>query len=386
MRGRVSGIAVIRGLVAGLALLGAVATWPGCAAHDTPFGEPASDTAPDQAITSFLTTGGLPAVAVAVIDGDQTVYSTVSGVRKIGDATRVAPDDAFQIGSNTKAMTALLAGTVVDAGQLTWDSTVGDALGATLTVGAPYRAVTLAQLLDQESGIVADLSDSEWQSFNTSSAPVAAERRRLAALVLSKPMASAPGTTFLYSNFNYVVAGLMLEVATGKAWETLMTERLFGPLGMTHAGFGPPATPGEVDAPWGHNPTPQIADNPAALGPAATVHASLGDLIAYTKLYFDDGVGPKGRIVSSASLARIETPALGSYAFGWFARGGDGVTPRFLVHNGSNTFFYSTLLIIPSRRAAIIMMTNRGDLDIWVRGDELVDYLAAHFLFPRKPQ
>ncbi len=366
------------------AVIGLLAAAAACAPNAPPFEPPLATTAPNDAIASFVTAGGLPAVAVAVVDGDQTLYSSVAGVRKVGDDTPVAVNDAFQIGSMTKAMTALLAGTVVDAGQLTWASTVGDVLGTTIPVGAPYLAVTLAQLLDQESGIVVDLSDSEWQSFNISSAPVAAERRRLATLLLSKPTASAPGTMFSYSNFNYVVAGVMLEVATGKTWETLMTERLFGPLGMTHAGFGPPATPDKVDAPWGHNPAPHVADTPPALGPAATVHASLGDLIAYAKLYFNDGVGPAGRIISSASLARIETPALGSYAFGWFARGGDSVTPKFLVHNGSNTFFYSTILIVPSQRAAIIMMTNRGDLGSWVRGDELVNYLAAHFMVPRK--
>jgi D-alanyl-D-alanine carboxypeptidase len=379
------GTTVVRGRVL-VALLGALASAPACAPDAPPFVEPSADTAPDDAIASFLTTGGMPAVAVAVVDNDQTLYSAIAGIRKVGDDTPVARDDAFQIGSMTKAMTALLAGTVVDAGQLTWDSTVGDVLGTTITVGAPYRAVTLAQLLNQESGIVSNVSDGEWQSFNESTAPVAAERRRMATLALSKPAASAPGTAFLYSNFNYVVVGLMLEVATGKSWETLMTERLFGPLGMTHAGFGPPATPGKVDAPWGHNPIAQVADNPPALGPAGTVHASLGDMLAYAKLYFDDGVGPNGRIISSASLARIETPQLGSYGFGWFARGGDGVTPKFLVHNGSNTFFYSLILIVPSQHAAIIMMTNRGDLGWWVRGDELFDYLAAHFMLPRRPK
>jgi CubicO group peptidase (beta-lactamase class C family) len=327
----------------------------------------------------------MPAVAVAVVDGDQVVYTKVAGVRKVGNPTPAAQDDAFQIGSMTKAMTALVAGTVVDGGQLTWDSSVGSVLGTTIKVGAAYGGVTLAQLLDQESGITSEVSADQWNSFNMSTAPVAAERRRMAELVLSIPASSAPGTAFLYSNFNYVVAGLMLEVATGKTWETLMTERLFGPVGMTHAGFGPPATPGKVDAPWGHNPIPSVSDNPPALGPAATVHANLDDMLAYAKLYFDDGVGPAGPIVSSAALARIETPALSNYGFGWNIPA-DTADPKFLVHNGSNTFFYSVILIIPSRHAAIVMMTNRGDEDWWVRGDQLVDYLAARFDFPRKPK
>ena len=75
----------------------------------------------------------------------------------------------------------------------------------------------------------------------------------------------------------------MIERVTGEAWEDLLRERLFEPLGMTSAGFGAPATPGKVDQPWGHlgeigelhpvEPGP-LADNPPAIGPAATVHAS----------------------------------------------------------------------------------------------------------------
>ena len=44
----------------------------------------------------------------------------------------------------------------------------------------------------------------------------------------------------------------MLEKITGKAYEALVNEKLFEPLHMDTAGFGPPGTPGQVDQPWGH--------------------------------------------------------------------------------------------------------------------------------------
>ena len=258
----------------------------------------------------------------------------------LGNPTLVSDDDAFQIGSITKSMTALLAGTVVDSGQLAWDATVGDVLAGTIAVGAPYRAVTLTQLLNQESGLPAELSLADWQSFDDISPPVAAERRRMATVALALPSQSAPGTAFLYSNFNYVVAGLMLEVATGKSWETLMAERLFVPLGMAHAGFGPPATPGTVDAPLGHNPLPPMAGViPTTLPPSVlpgAVHASLGDMLRYVQLYFDGGLGPNGRIVSEEALAKMETPQLGEYGFGWWVRY-DDADRVVLIHNGGNS-------------------------------------------------
>lgn len=350
------------------------------------FVQPPPETAPDDAVASFLSAGGLPAVAVAVVDAGEVLYQKVAGVRLVGNATLVSDDDAFQIGSITKSMTALLAGTVVDSGQLAWDATVGDVLAGTITVGAPYRAVTLSQLLNQESGLPAALLPADWASFDDISPPVAAERRRMATLALALPSQSAPGTAFLYSNFNFVVAGLMLEVATGKSWETLMAERLFVPLAMAHAGFGPPSTPGTVDAPSGHNPLPPMPgvypDNPPALGPSGTVHANLGDMLRYVQLYFDGGLGPNGRIVSEEALAKMETPQLGEYGFGWWVRH-DDANRVVLIHNGGNTYFYGIVVIFPAQRRAIIVMTNMGGLTRGVaRAGQLLDYLEAHYGFP----
>jgi CubicO group peptidase (beta-lactamase class C family) len=133
-----------------LLLVGAVSsTACGAASPESPtaFVMPTPETAPDDALAAFLNQGGLPALLAGVIDRGQTLYTAVAGVRKRGDKTSVTVDDAFHIGSSTKAMTALVAGTVVDAGQLTWDATVGDVLANTIEVGESYRMVTMAQLL-----------------------------------------------------------------------------------------------------------------------------------------------------------------------------------------------------------------------------------------------
>ena len=49
--------------------------------------------------------------------------------RVLGQEIPVTVDDRFHIGSDTKAMTATLAGILIDKGQLSWTSTIGDVLG-----------------------------------------------------------------------------------------------------------------------------------------------------------------------------------------------------------------------------------------------------------------
>jgi CubicO group peptidase (beta-lactamase class C family) len=342
---------------------------------------------PDDAIATFIGPNGVPAVAVAVVDNGETLYTKVAGTRKVGSGVAVMDDDAFLLNSNTKAITALMAGSVVDAGQLAWNSTVGGVLTGTVTVGAPYRDVTLTQLLDHTSGLPSALVDADWESFFTMAAlaaPVHDERRRMAELALALPPMSAPGTEFLYSNMGYIVAGLMLEVATGSSWETLVQDRLFGPLAMSHAGFGYPATPGTIDAPWGHDPAPRPPESsnfPPAADPFFGVHASIGDLLSYVGLYFDGGLGPNGPIVSASALAQIETPEIadsyGYYGFGWIVEQ-DFEGRTVLLHLGTDGTFCSTIVVIPDRRAAVIAMTNVGPAA--ARLNQINSYLFGHFL------
>ena len=77
----------------------------------------------------------------------------------------------------------------------------------------------------------------------------------------------------IYSNQGYAIVGAMLEKITGQDCETLITERLFKPLHMDTAGFGPPGTKDTVDQPWGHihklfMTIPMQADNPPAIASA----------------------------------------------------------------------------------------------------------------------
>ena len=127
-------------------------------------------------------------------------------------------------------------------------------------------------------GIVAN--PKSWHAYK--SRPTLTETRRaIAADALSKKPAGKIGE-YVYSNFGYMIAGLIANKATGKPWEQLMKEEVFSPLGITSFGFGPPGTKDKTDQPWGHITalgltTPIQGDNAPALGPAGTVHMSMED-------------------------------------------------------------------------------------------------------------
>jgi CubicO group peptidase (beta-lactamase class C family) len=79
-------------------------------------------------IASMLATTRVPGAAVAVVQNGEVVYQQGFGVRELGGSEPVTPETLMMIGSITKPMTATMAATVVDAGDVIWETPVVDLL------------------------------------------------------------------------------------------------------------------------------------------------------------------------------------------------------------------------------------------------------------------
>lgn len=100
-------------------------------------------------------------------------------------------------------------------------------------------------------------------------------------------------------------------------------------------------------------------DNPAGLGPAGTVHASLRDWATFIRLHL---VGGDARLeLSPETIRRLHTPPGpgADYALGWIVAddqpwaGGPALT-----HGGSNTFWFCVTWIAPAKDFAVLVVTN----------------------------
>src|SRR5262249_44999102 len=181
------------------------------------------------------------------LHGREVVARGVAGVRKAGDATAVTIDDRWHIGSCTKSMTATMIGTLVEEGKLTWGTTLGEVFGDLEGKMDPaWKDVTLEQLLTHRAGVPSDLSkDGLWGRLWKREGTPREQRMQLVGGVLKNPPVHKPGTDFLYANAGFAIAGAMAEKVTGLAWEDLMRQRLFAPLGMGSADYGAPGTASE---------------------------------------------------------------------------------------------------------------------------------------------
>ena len=100
-----------------------------------------------QSQASKLVSQGVVGAATGWTDSTRAQVA-VAGLRRLGGTAALERGDVMAIGSNTKAMTACVAASVVDQGLLRWDSTLAqtlsglarEALPAYQNSGIPFRA------------------------------------------------------------------------------------------------------------------------------------------------------------------------------------------------------------------------------------------------------
>lgn len=303
----------------------------------------------------------LPGLTAAIARPGKPTRVAAVGVRKAGSPQAFGAGDVVHLGSDTKAMTATMIATLVEEGKIAWTTTLGD-IFRDPPMNAGFRPVTLDQLLTHRAGLPAN---ADWWNLGAKKSTTEQRKVLLGKTTRTAPQ-SKPGTKFLYSNVGYALAGLMAETVAKKSWEDLMRERLFAPLEMKSAGFGPPGAKGKIDQPWGHAKVsgklvPSQEDNAEALGPAGTVHCTMSDWAKFADLHLSGARGEKTPILKPETFRKLQTPSSGGdYAMGWSVierPWADGVA---LTHAGSNTQWFCVAWLAPKKNVAFLAAANEG--------------------------
>jgi CubicO group peptidase (beta-lactamase class C family) len=306
-------------------------------------------------------------------------------VRVLGKEIPVTINDRFHLGSGTKAMTATLAGMLVDARKLRWSSTIGEVLGTDVQgINQKLAAVTLEQLLSHSGGIPSDNEEIAklYTSPDAYDYNLHTQRLRILEAWRDHDPKTPSGSPFQYSNLGYIIAGTIIETAAGVPWEQLMYTRIYEPLGLRTAGLGAQATLGLYDAAVGHRvdeqgkvtPVPwgPAADNPIVVGPAGIAHMSILDFARWAA--WNAGQGKRGptlvkpetlAVIHQAHVASFQMenakpgmPTSGAYALGWGILKFDWTAKPVLTHDGSNQMNFATILVDTDNDIAIVVTTN----------------------------
>lgn len=174
---------------------------------------------------------GAPGVIVRVDDGHGRPIEIAQQAPWTSADHTLAASDEFRMGSNTKTMVATVVLQLIAENRLQLTDPVSKWLPGLIPNGT---AITLHMLLNHTSGLFNYANDPDvLKAFTGQDTRTWTPQELIAAAVRHDPLFT-PGTSYSYSNTNYVTLGLVAEKATGHTLGDLIQKRIVTPLHLTN--------------------------------------------------------------------------------------------------------------------------------------------------------
>lgn len=308
---------------------------------------------------SMAATADKPVALAAAVVVNGHIYYNVWGNRKFGVVSPVQPNDRFSIGSITKTMTGEWLARAVDAGIMSYGTTVISQLPTLFSSPSsnPYQFDTLEQLLAHQGGFLYQPLTGPVDHTYIPGLPL----RRIAytqdALIDSRSYAGSTGVEIYCGS--PVTAVAMYETNTGAAYEERMQHDLFGPLDMQGASFDALSASGSVTGVWNHSGTaPSLtpitpADQHVERSPVGGVGASAVDMGKYLNY-----------ALTSHPAVRYSVGRGKFTPLGWQEDVLDEAGGLRFIHTGSLNTDFSWAEIWPARGVAFFVATNSDNQNV----------------------
>ncbi|KAJ3143934.1 hypothetical protein HK101_002939 [Irineochytrium annulatum] len=334
----------------------------------------------DSQRSNWNSTGGVIAVTVR----GEIVYQQAFGVKnEHGDP--VTDDTLFQIGSSTKAFTALAAAIQVEEGKMTWDGPV-----MRYPVAKARKWGFYDEVADKEASLVDIMSHRTGLPRHDVAWMVCSDMDTLLTNIKHLPPNRQLRQEWQYNNHMFNLAGNLAGNASGLGWSRLVQSRILTPLGMNSTFTTAIAGARSSDMSTGFTrrageyksrPIEKDAITAVdAVAPAGAIVSTAGDMAKWASFVSRGGKVRRNetdmRLVREDTWKRLVNPEmvmlnnlfpnnvsrLYSYGLGWFQEEYRG---KVLVHHGGNTLGWSGMVMtVPEDEVGIVVLTNQQS-DSW---------------------
>jgi len=339
------------------------------AVHFSPIGTPTSTPELQQRLDLLVEqleqqrqTLHIPGMAIAVVKDDEVILTHGFGNASVEKETPVTPETIFAIGSSTKAFTSTLVGMLVDEGKMDWDDPVAEYL--------PYFQMNVDSDNESDEPTLRDVL-SHRTGFTRMGLLIASGQipREEALLDATKAEPYVPfREKWYYSNVMYMSAGVAAGKADGTDWDTLVTERIFEPLGMNSTTTS--VTQAEKDSrlasgylwdedlqAYEYKPMRNV-DN---IGPSGSINSNVIDMAQWLRLQLNRGEYEGRRLISEENLSETWTTQINitgniSYGIGWMIREWEG--QLVIEHGGNVDGFSAQVAMLPESDLGFVLLTN----------------------------
>src|SRR5438309_10394050 len=343
-------------------------------------------------IQRTLLAGNIPSASIALISGNQVIWSGAYGYSNLWARIPAAPNTVYLIGSTFKAMSTIALLQQMEQGKFKLDDRVNDYLRDFKIQGEdPKHPVTFRHLLTHTSGLPADFGPFPvWGD----TVPPSLEEYLRKSLKVTKP----PLTSVTYSNMAFTLVAYLVQKFSGVPYKQYIQEHIFTPVEMMSTAFEPRpdmeerlAIPYVVDEKTGSQVgTVRLK---ASVWPAGIVYGTVLDQANWLITNLNGGVFKDKRLISQSTLDQMfvrqydqfkgtieniwgnETAGFGLTCLDE-VRDGD----RYIAHSGSVPGYTAFLLGNRDRKLGFAIMTNgnRSHLHLFKLADQAIDLMKKY--------
>ena len=307
---------------------------------------------------------GKPGAAVGMVQNGKLVFEKYYGLANLEDSTPVSAVTHFNIGSVTKQFTAAAILQLVEKQEISLNDTLKKFFPELHPAIA--NTVTVRHLLTHTSGI-----KDHYPFIDAKPGMHVYDSDVLQAVEKMDSLYFPPGTHYRYSNTGYCLLALIVEQARSRAYGQYLKENIFGPLGMNNASVISAAdTIAHRAIGYDYDTVKkQFNRSDAQESPFFStegdggIYTSLTDYVKWLNGFFEGKVLQPSSVQQATQIQfMIDSAKKLGYGFGWFV--GALEKPEVVYHTGSNGGFRAMVVTIPSENYALVIFSNRSDLDL----------------------
>lgn len=324
----------------------------------------------DDAVAHFMAKSSAPGVAVAVVEDGQFAWAAGYGMADLENQVPVTPETLFRLGSVSKPLTAVAAMQLWEQGKLDLDAPIQKYCSA---FPDKHALITTRELLGHLGGIRhylhGEAGEAEVNNTTHFADPVAGGLSFFKNDALVHP----PGTHYSYSTQGYTLVGCAVAAASGEPYADEVRLHVFVPAGMTATQVDDrfaviPRRTRFYHLAEGRVVNAEFLDSSYKI-PGGGWISSAGDMARFEEALL------AGTLVKPATFALMTTPLKPSdgsadhYGLGFSIGSLDGA--ETVSHLGGQQGTSTAILLIPSRRAGIVVLINLDEAGAGELADEV---------------
>lgn len=326
----------------------------------------------DKELNTVIEKSKAAGFAIAIVKGNETIYTKGFGYRDIENKLPVTPNTVFAIGSTTKAFTASLIGILESEGKVDLNQSPRTYIPELNFYNSEMNSqITIKDLMTHRTGL--PRHDGSWKSFGLDS-----KEELLTRIAFQEPIAPLRNK-WVYNNFMYFVQGIIVERVTEQSWKQNIEQKFFEPLEMTNSNTNLDALNKNPQSAIGYyfkdgiNAEIDYYDL-AAMEAAGAINSSVTDMSKWMMVWLNNGqynghqvipstyakVAMSSQMIITGKFPKDTDPGtfMNNYGYGWFVKSYKGHYRT--THGGGIEGFTAEITLFPTDDLGIVILTNQN--------------------------